>query len=197
MAAGHLGAELVGAQRRADALHLVGGHGDANARGADQHPEIRLASGHRPGSLSGDGGVVHRIRVVGAEVLIGDLTLLQIAPDSLFQLEAAVVTAIAIFISIQTPFRPSAVGLFSLAFFQLPLRLGQAQVHRCQLPGGDGFALLAACSPSSATEEARWYRTPSGARRAPHMENAWCTGTPRPPAGGPPGHGATARPPAP
>ena len=93
VAAGHLGRVAVPAQGGADALDLVGGDGDADARAADEDAALAFAARDRARHGLTVDGVVAALLAVGAEVLIGEPELVKMAHDLLLEGIAAVVTS--------------------------------------------------------------------------------------------------------
>ena len=88
-----LGREAVAAQRRADALELVGNNGDANAGAADDDTAVTLAALNRARNLGGIVRVVNGFGAVRAKVLVLKTKLVQVRLDLLEELEIPVVTA--------------------------------------------------------------------------------------------------------
>ena len=88
---GHLGGEGLAAQGAADALHLVGGDGDADARGADNDTPVARAGGHRLRSRPAEVGVVAALCGVAAEVLILQAAGVQVLHDVALEGEPSVV----------------------------------------------------------------------------------------------------------
>ena len=93
VAAGHLGGVAVPAQGGTDALDLVGGDGDADARAADEDAALAFTARDRARDGFAVDGVVAAFLAVGAEVLIGKAQLVEMAHDLLLEGIAAVVTS--------------------------------------------------------------------------------------------------------
>ena len=93
VAAGHLCRVAVPAQGGADALDLVGGDGDADARAADEDAALAFTARDRAGHSLAVDGVVAALLAVGAEVLVGKAQLVEMAHDLLLEGIAAVVTS--------------------------------------------------------------------------------------------------------
>ena len=93
MAAGHLCRVAVPAQGGADALDLVGGDGDADARAADEDAALAFPARDRARDGLTVDGVVAALITVSAEVLVGKAQLVEMAHDLLLEGIAAVVTS--------------------------------------------------------------------------------------------------------
>ena len=93
VAAGHLCRVAVPAQGGADALDLIGGDGDADARTADEDAALAFPTRDRARNGLAVDGVVAAFLAVRAKVLIGKAQLVQMAHDLLLEGKAAVVTS--------------------------------------------------------------------------------------------------------
>ena len=86
------GAHQVRQQRAADALDLIGRDADADARRAKDDALFTRAAGDGPGRCCAKIRVVSAIGGIGAKILAGDAPFFQMALDSQFQVQRAVVT---------------------------------------------------------------------------------------------------------
>ena len=91
--AAHLRGEAVGADHAADALHLVGRQGDADARAAAQDAALALAAGDSVGRLLAEDGVVAALTGIGALVLIFEVLAVEQLHDFLLERESRVVAS--------------------------------------------------------------------------------------------------------
>jgi hypothetical protein len=89
----HLGFEVGGDVRGADAGNFVGDDGHANARAAGEDSEIGMVLGDVLGDSAREVGIVARFSRVGALVVDGYAALEQVIFDSILQLETCVVGA--------------------------------------------------------------------------------------------------------
>ena len=89
----HLGGIAVRAGAAANALHLVGRDGNADARAAAQNAALAFAAHHGLRRALGKHRVVAAVRGIGAIVVIGQLHLIQQRHDFLFQRQTGVVAS--------------------------------------------------------------------------------------------------------
>ena len=81
------------AEGTADALDLVGGHGDADAGGAEHNALLTFSGGYSLGGGDGKVGVVAAVGGIRAEILAGDPLVFQIGFQMFFQRQRSVVTS--------------------------------------------------------------------------------------------------------
>ena len=88
---GGFGREAIPAQRAADAGHLVGGDGDADAGATDDDAFFALARCHGMGHRLAIDGVIHRSGRITAEVPVFQSALPQVSQNLLLEFVSAVV----------------------------------------------------------------------------------------------------------
>ena len=88
-----VGGQGVGAVGAADASHLIGGDGNADAGGADDDALVALTGGHHAAYLLAVHGIVYALGRVAAHILEVDVVLLQPDENVLLQQIAAVIAA--------------------------------------------------------------------------------------------------------
>ena len=79
--------------RRAHAVHLVGGHGRADAGAVDHDAAVALPAGHQPRHRVGNARIIDGILAVGAAILDQTALVAQQAEKLILQLEPAMVRA--------------------------------------------------------------------------------------------------------
>lgn len=89
---GQARAHVVVEQGAADALHFVGGDGDADARGAADDAGFTFPGSHCPGRGGPKVGIVAAVLGVGAEILADQPLPFQMGFDRFLELQCAVVT---------------------------------------------------------------------------------------------------------
>jgi hypothetical protein len=85
--------ELVLDECGPDARDFIGGNAHTDARSADQDAPFISAAGNGMPNLSGDIRIVHRLIVVGAEIVVFEARLLQQVYYLRFEADATMVTA--------------------------------------------------------------------------------------------------------
>ncbi|MPM34626.1 hypothetical protein SDC9_81212 [bioreactor metagenome] len=91
MPAGHLRRKRLGAKRTADAPDLIGGDGNADARGADNDAPVAHPGGDSLGGGLAKDGVIAAVGGVAAEIPVGHLVGVQPGLNVLLEGEAPVV----------------------------------------------------------------------------------------------------------
>ena len=128
MAAGHFRCVGIAAQCRANALHLVCGHGNADARGANQYAVISLAVCHAVRDLCAVHRIVHAVRGIAAEVFDFDALCFQMLLDGFFQSESAVIRTNCDLHAVFSFVYGLLIVFLCVFGFQFALRLRQTQV---------------------------------------------------------------------
>ncbi|MBQ1372337.1 MAG: 2-isopropylmalate synthase, partial [Oscillospiraceae bacterium] len=91
--AGQAGAHVVVEQGAADAGHLIGNDGHANARGAADNALLAFAGGDRLCGGTGKVGIVAAILAVGAKIPVRQTQLVKMLFNCFLELQCAVVTS--------------------------------------------------------------------------------------------------------